>query len=274
MNEHIDKKMITVTGTDHPVTTKRLVSDLENLGLKKGDVILVHTSLSKIGWTAGGVQAVVEALIQSVGPDGTIVTPAHSTHLTDPVHWQNPPIPQSWHDEVRTSSPAFDKDRTPTRGLGQLPEVLRRWPGAIRSDHPHNSFAALGAGAIEITKVHALNSPMGAKSPLQSLYDLDAKILFIGTNWDTCTAFHLAEDRIPELPMAAQGAPVKIKGKTQWITFDCTDYDSDDFAECGDTFEEISDLQSGNIGQAESKLFSLRNAVDFAENWIRAKRLS
>ena len=49
-----------------------VLNTFEKLGLKSGQVIMVHTSLSSIGYVCGGAQTIIEALIEAVGNDGTI----------------------------------------------------------------------------------------------------------------------------------------------------------------------------------------------------------
>src|SRR5262249_32264089 len=132
-----------VAATDVPRTTDSLARDLRALGLGGGDVVVVHSSLTALGWVSGGAQAAVQALLDAVAPAGPIVVPAQSGGLSDPAEWRNPPVPEAWLDTVRDSMPAYDPARTPTRGMGAIPELLRTWPGAIRSAHPHVSFAAI-----------------------------------------------------------------------------------------------------------------------------------
>src|SRR5687767_3614283 len=152
--------------TDGPVTVARLVAHLQRLGVDPGATLLVHTSLRALGWVCGAEQAVIEALTLALGPAGTLVMPAFSTQLTDPATWRAPPVPEAWWPTIRESMPAFDPVLTGTRGLGRVAESFRRAPGARRSAHPHDSFAARGPAAAALLADHPLESGLGEGSPL------------------------------------------------------------------------------------------------------------
>lgn len=137
----------TIARTPEPMIRERLAADLRQLGVEPGMVLLVHASLSAIGWVPGGAITVIQALIDVLTPTGTLVMPAHSGDLSDPTEWRRPPVPEAWWPIIRQHTPAFDPALTPTRGLGRIPEVFRNWPGVRRSYHPHMSFAAWGRQA-------------------------------------------------------------------------------------------------------------------------------
>ncbi|WXK38043.1 AAC(3) family N-acetyltransferase (plasmid) [Mycetohabitans rhizoxinica] len=65
-------------------------------GVTSGSTILVHSSLSSLRWVAGVAVAVIQALRDCIGPNGTLVMPTHTAHLTDPAQWEVPPVPPSW----------------------------------------------------------------------------------------------------------------------------------------------------------------------------------
>ncbi|WP_258316933.1 AAC(3) family N-acetyltransferase, partial [Escherichia coli] len=62
-----------------PVTVASLIEDFRNLGVQPGMTLLVHTSMRSIGWVSGGPVAVVLALEEALGPEGTLVMPAHTS---------------------------------------------------------------------------------------------------------------------------------------------------------------------------------------------------
>ena len=81
-----------IAQTKKPSTVSSLVSDLKKLGITHGDDVIVHVSMSKIGWVCGGTQTVIEALLSAVGSGGTIIMPAQTTDNSDPAEWLQPSI--------------------------------------------------------------------------------------------------------------------------------------------------------------------------------------
>ena len=86
----------TIESTKNIKTVDTIYNDLLNLGVKLGDILLVHSSLSSIGWVCGGASAVIMALQKVISDDGTIVMPTHSGGNSDPAMWEMPPVPKEW----------------------------------------------------------------------------------------------------------------------------------------------------------------------------------
>lgn len=174
---------------------KTLCDELrDGLGLRVGDHILVHSSLSSIGWVEGGADSVIDALLQSVGELGTVVFPTLTGSITD-----SPETP-----------PHFDA-RNSVCWTGKIPETARLRSDAIRSLHPTHSVVAFGGYASWFTSGHELvQSPCGYGSPYDKLAAVGGKILLIGVTQQCNTSYHHAEE--------VAGAPIVLQDRKMDIT--------------------------------------------------------
>lgn len=149
---------------------------LADLGVQAGEALLVHSSLSRFGHVKGGADAVIDALLEAVGPDGTVVVPTHT--------WAT----------VNAQSPVFDVRSTPSI-VGIITEVFRARSGARRGLHPTHSCAAIGPLRDELLRDHeAQITPCGSRSPYQRLMDRGGRIVFLGVTLVVNTSFHALEE--------------------------------------------------------------------------------
>ena len=262
-----------IARAEAPATVDTLAADLRALGLAAGQHVLVHSSLSALGWVVGGAQAVIEALQRVLTDSGTLVLPAYSTGNSDPVHWREPPVPATWHQTIRENLPAFDRKITPTRQMGAIAELFRIMPDVRRSDHPAVSFCAWGRYAKAITADHRLNSGFGEESPLARVYDLEGHVLLLGVGHDRNSSLHYAEHRA-DWPKARLkvGAAMQFEGGRQWVAYEDLKHDSADFPEIGWDFVQSGKVKTAGVACAKAQFMPQRELVDFATAWISRKR--
>ena len=256
-----------------PNTINSLCRDLSDIGLKSGSTVMVHSSLGKVGWTVGGPVSVIRALLEVLGPEGTLVMPAESPGVSDPSGWNDERVKPDWHETIREHLPVFDPLTTPTT-MGAIPEAFRTHPGTLRSNHPMVSVCAYGPLADEITKEHSMEFCEGAGTPFEKLYDLDARTLLLGVGFNRCTSLHYAESLVPNRRTTVHRFPVMEKGDRVWV--EAPNMANDDgvhFPVVGELFADTSTVRTGRVGDANSVFFATRQLVDFAELYF-ARNLS
>ena len=157
-----------------------LVRDIQALGLSRGDLVYVHSSMKSIGEMEGGADTLLDAFLTVLGAEGTLAVPTHTLSF----------------EFLRPD--AFDASSTPSR-LGLFTETVRRRKNAYRSQNPTHSSAAIGQKAKWLTANHDMSLPFGYDSPMHRLYRENGKILLLGVPINTNTMLHLAEN-LAELP--------------------------------------------------------------------------
>jgi aminoglycoside 3-N-acetyltransferase len=264
-----------VACTSEPLTRQSIRAQLNVLGVKTGDVLLVHSSLRSLGWVCGGAEAVVQALQDAVSDSGAIIMPTHTPDNTDPANWKHPAVPESWWTTIRECTPAFDPATTPALWMGRVPETFRKFPGVVRGAHPIASFAAWGAAAAPFVMDHPLGDMFGESSPLGRLYLCGAKILLLGVGYDSCTSLHLSEVR-SHAPKShvSEGTAMIVDGRRCWVPLTIQAWDNDDFEEIGHAFESSEPVEWSRclIGQAQVRLLPMRKLVDFGVAWMNEHR--
>jgi aminoglycoside N3'-acetyltransferase len=182
-----------------------IIEDLQKLNLKEGDAVLLHSSLKSVGYVDGGASTVIDAIIEALGPSGTLIVPTYS-------------LKKSMYKTCLNKKYIFDPRTTATQ-LGIIPATFLRYPGVYRSIHPTHSVSAIGENAEYITEAHhRASSTFGHESPWDRLMILDGKILAIGLKMGRNTFSHVLEDKmLDEFPL-----PVRMK---QTFYMKCKDWD-------------------------------------------------
>ncbi len=259
---------------DCNITTKdSLIKVFNRLGMTKGMDVMLHSSMKSLGYVVNGPLDVIDALLESVGDAGTVLMPAHTGQLTDPIGWKSPAIPAEFIETFRNSMKPFDAKTTPIRNRGIIPETFLTYPGVYRSNHPLNSVSAKGSRAQYYTQEHPLHASEGIDSPTGKLYLNNGYIILLGVTLYNCTAIHLAE-YLADVPYLKQN-PLKVliknsKGSNEFVRLEryswCPYYNLEkvghDLTTEGIFKEE--DFQLGRLS-----FFPLKPVVDFVVDKLK-----
>jgi aminoglycoside 3-N-acetyltransferase len=239
------------------ITRQQLIEDLKRIGIKQGDSLLVHSSMSKIGYVNGGPETVIESLLEVIGKEGTLLFP------TFPAKGRN-------KDHLETN-PFFDVKNTPSQ-MGAITEHFRKMKGVFRSFHPTDPIAAMGPLADYYTNSHfAQLTPYNENSPFRKLCEKNGKILMLGTTLNgACTNLHTLEDAVDFIfPVYdSQIFEVKMRDEKGNETTMKTKVHNPVYSVKRDCdalkpmFEKEGVLVSGIIGEAQSMLIDAKRMLE------------
>jgi len=153
-----------------PVVTQSDIRDaLQRAGLRRGDKVLLHSSLSSMGRVEGGADAVIDAFLDVLGPEGTLMVPTFSL-------CEGP-----WDPAIVPST------------TGRITETLRLRPESVRSLHPSHSVAAIGRDARALTDGHMQAEANGIRSPIDTLAQAGGYVFLLGVDHTANTTVHTGE---------------------------------------------------------------------------------
>lgn len=264
-----------ISQTLEPLTVESLTDSFNACGLQPGQTVIVHSSLSSLGWVTGGAQAIIQALLAAVDPSRTILMPTQTWKNLDPASGVHGDVSEAWWPLIRAHLPAYDPSTTPSIGMGVVAELFRTWPGAQRSLHPVRSFAALGPNASRLLATQALEDPFSETSPVGQLYPLDGMILLIGVDHVSNTSLHLAEHRANYTTKRTvqESSAVLVDGVRRWVTYNSPDFSAaHDFAALGADYEAAHQIGPTRIGGAQVRLLCQRPLIDWAVPWLERHR--
>ena len=178
-----NKALIDAKSKGDIITLQKIVSDLKKCGIQTGDDLLVHSSLSSIGYVENGAETIINALIQVVGEKGNLLMPSSPNASLQLNYIQNLKL--------------FDVLNTPS-ALGSITEKFRTKKGVLRSEHPTEPVCCYGPNSIDYTSAHfGERTPYTKKSPFYKLVQNKGKILYLGVTLDNAgTSLHLLEDTV------------------------------------------------------------------------------
>ena len=262
------------------LSTDHVAAEIRALGVRTGDLLMLHAALRRIGPVVGAAEGVVEAVERAVGPDGTVLMVLGAVDDHD---WVNS-RPESERPELLADAEPFDHLRTPALpDVGVLAEVLRTMPATVVNDHPEGRFAARGRLAHELLTDLPWDDYYGPGSALDRFVAAGGRVLRLGANPDTVTALHHAE-YLADVPDKLRVRRFrKVAGPTgpRIMVVECLD-DEDgivpvDRQPAEDYFSVIlreylatGRAATGTVGAATAELIDAADLVHFGAAWMTA----
>jgi aminoglycoside 3-N-acetyltransferase len=250
---------MTNKGDADGLTKQEIIDGLQAIGLKQGDVVLIHTAMRTFGHIDGGAATAVEAFLEVLGPRGTLVAPA----FTFCHEGEDDPV----------IDPRQDRSE-----MGTITEAVRQHPQALRSTAYRHSFSALGRRARVITEVDPALSSFDLRSSFGVMLALDTQVVLCGLTYQSSTSHHFAELVCDVSYRETIPLTVKVRlADGSIIDQPMTDYQPrseggsyygtrhPDFIRLGQMLEERGLVGTAFIGNAAVRRFSLRELVGLAE---------
>jgi aminoglycoside 3-N-acetyltransferase len=235
-------------------TVEHIKANIADLGLRTGDSVIVHCAYKKTGGIDGGAEALLETLIQLVGPDGALLLP-------------NLNIPGEF---TADNPPRFDVQKDPIRHMiGILPEVFKYKYAEYFSLHPTHALTGIGGRAPELLSAHEqAGVPCGAHTPWDKNARTGGKILLIGVNQHSNTTYHSAEEHIPDpYQLTAELIPGTVIFNGEEIAAASRLHrwcNQVDFNIMNEELESQGILRTGKIGNAEALLINAKVFLETA----------
>ena len=253
----------------------KIQRDLQLLGVRNGEVLMVHASLRAIGPVVGGADGVIDALDVAVGPTGAVMMVLGAHNEFD---WVNARAEKE-RGRLLLGSPPFDALLTPAdKDVGYLAEVFRQRDGTRVTDNPEGRFGARGARSAQLLVDAPWHDYFGPGSPLEKLIQANGKILRMGADPDTTTLLHYGEYLAPILNkrQVCRHRLVQGSGETEVRKIMCLDdtngivdvVGEDYFKTILEAFLSSEAALTGQIGEAESQLIDANDLLKFGVNWM------
>ncbi|MCP4143294.1 MAG: AAC(3) family N-acetyltransferase [Chloroflexi bacterium] len=229
---------------------ENLVEGFRGLGVKTGDTLLVHSSYKSFGGVDGGPQTVINALLEVLGEEGTLVMPTFNFSFCKGKPWNA--------RETRSQ-------------MGAITNLVRTDPRAKQVFHPIYSFAVIGKHAEAFGAIREKSS-YGPNSAFAKLCELDGKIMVVGLSYNnSMTFFHHIEEM--------EGVDYRY---LKDFTGNITDWDGNTTVDTyqmlvrdieigvqtmvdpmGALMEEAGVIKSHQIGEADVKLMKANEVYEF-----------
>ena len=209
------------------MTKQEIIVGLQEMGLKRGDKVLLHSSLLSLGQVDGGPDAVIDAFGEVLGSEGTLLVPVFGA-------------------------------------LGILTDTLKKRPGAVISPCPVGTLAALGADAEAICRDHwKADTAHGENTPFTRLAEMDGYVCLLGVDQDRNTSLHGVEALL-QLPYLGSSTNTFTTPEGETLTKNWNYYPGlhRDFIGIDRYFREAGVMKISRIGNSQVRLIKSKDLFE------------
>ncbi len=242
-------------------TKADLIMQIEELGIKRTDTLLIHSSMKSIGDVEGRGDTVLDAFMEYLN-EGLLVFPTHTwEQMSDTYNLFNP--------------------KTEPSCVGILSNLFMVRPGVYRSLHPTHSVAAFGNDAKTfVAGEERFDTPCPRKGCWGKLYDLDARILFIGCTLRSNTIIHGVEEwtHIPNR-LSKKAQPLKIQMEDGQIIERPLFRHHNERGDVSKNYRKLTEpllylgiAKKGQFGNARTILCRTKEMVDLTSEFLKRDR--
>lgn len=212
---------------------------------------MIHSSLRSLGFVVGGAATVVDALLDVLGPTGTLVGPSFN------------------YETALDPGFVFDPLNTPS-DMGSIADEIRRRAGNHRSRHLTHSVSAVGARARTVVTAGG-KTAWGFDGPLGTVFSLDGGFLLLGVTYQSFTACHVLEvafrlrfRKLDILRRHLRGPDGSLVPFESIVYLRDSGYPGYDFNRLGQAMEDAGLTSVAPVGNAVARLVPARPMRDFA----------
>lgn len=250
-----------------------LIQNFKKIGLKKGMVIFLHGLIPPNFRIIGGAQTFLDALLDVLSFNGTIVMDMECNENSDPGSWLCHPDSLDDIEKIRISHPCFHKMNSQNSFYDEILDNLRRRKGVEISNHPTKSFVSYGRYAKFICNHHELEFGYGLQSPLARIYELKALTLLFNVDYDRSTIMYFAQYRCNNIPVRLQCSNIEVNGNKKVKKYLELSLDNSDFKKIGYEMEKDNLVNKFQIDGIFIKIYKCFDAVNYCEKYFESKIL-
>jgi len=247
------------------VSPDDLSEGFTRLGLVRGDCVMLHASLERMGVVDGGAAMVLHRLTRTIGSEGTLLMPTFTSVTRHAIFHSNFTRKGCWCEGRENKHLPYIPELQPDREIGAIAHRLCSWPNSRRSNHPAYSYVAVGEHVDELVREVKFDDPL---LTVRKFLKRNPRVVTIGVGFPAVTAIHLAEEIVKPAKFVKERALTMSSRGPVWVDIRSTGC-SNGFGKLSSMIESVVDFQQTSIGMVRAESYSMKYLVDSAQSLLK-----